>query len=392
MAAPLVLAATVANGADFSPEYTDSAGEGFFSNDTPDTASAEGGNPGDTLGAQRRWAFEKALEFWGLRLDSPVTIRVGANMDSLDCSGSTAVLGQAGPFSFTAFSSSTSPHPIPNTWYPYALVDRFQGTDFDSSNPDVTSTFNSEIDNGCFNGGTWYYALGDPPGNRPSFYENVLHELAHGLGFLTIVDLDTGERAIGSDDVRRDDVYMVFLEDHSLSQTTWPDLTDMERENSVTDTNDLHWVGTDVLGSIGELDNGTSGGHVEMYAPSSLKPGSSVSHWDSDVVDTGSLQDIMTPVASDNQKLLVTEDLLHDIGWNDAPANNCVFADDRLTENATFNGSNSHEACISITYDGAVIGSGNTDALAGQQIVLQNGFTVMSGATFGASTDPGIGL
>lgn len=378
--------------ANFSPEYEDSAGEGFFSNDAPDTLSANDGNPGATLGAQRQWAFEKALEFWGLRLDSLVTIRVRAKMDSQFCENNSAILGSAGPFSFNVFDIGSSPHPIADTWYPYALVDRFSGSDADSSNPDISSTFNKEIDAGCFNGGTWYYALGEAPSNRISFFETVVHEIAHGVGFLTIVDLQTGERAEGNDGIRRDDVYMTALEDHSLSQTTWPDMTDGERADSATDSNDLHWVGADVLGSISELNNGTSNGHVEMYAPNSIEQGSSVSHWDEDVVDAGGLQDVMTHEASDNQKLLVTEDLLHDIGWNNAPANNCIFTQNRLVETATFTGSNAHEACVSVTYDGAVIDSGDTGALARQQVILKNEFTVTLGATFGASTDPGIGL
>lgn len=388
-----VLMIPVAQGANLLPEYNDSSGEGFFSTDSPDSLSQDDGNPGDTLGAQRRWAFEKALEFWGLRLASPVTVRVAAEMNSLECSSDKAVLGQAGPAGFFAFDSGfSSSHPIDDTWYPYALVDRFTGQDENPDNPDILSAFNKDIDNDCLSGQTWYYALGDAPTGRISLFETVVHEIAHGVGFLTIVDLETGERAEGDDEVKRDDIYMVFLEDHSEGQTTWPNLTPTGRQNSATDTNDLHWVGSDVIGSLGDVSDGTSDGHAEMYAPSDLDLGSSVSHWDEDVMDSNSSQDVMTPVKSNNQKLLLTEDLLHDIGWNDAPANNCVFVNDRITESSILTGNNSHDACVSVSYDGAIVDSGETKAFAGQQIIMKNGFRVQEGAVFGAQTDPSIGL
>lgn len=391
-AAIAILMIPAANGATFLPEYNDSSGEGFFSTDPPDSLSQDDGNPGDTLGAQRRWAFEKALEFWGLRLESSVTIRVAAEMNSLECSSSGAVLGNAGPGAFFAFNTGFSPHPIKDTWYPSALVDRFTGSDEDPENSDISSEFNADIDSGCFSGGTWYYALGDAPSGRVSFFETVVHELAHGVGFLTIVDLENGKKAADSEGNRLDDIYMVFLEDHSESETKWPDLTDAGRKNSATDTNDLHWVGSDVTGSLGDVNNGTSDGHTEMYAPSDLKLGSSVSHWDEDVIDSNSQQDVMTPAKSNNQKLLLTEDLLHDIGWNDAPAKNCVLLNDRVTESSILTGNNSHDACVSVTYDGASVDSGETNAFAGQQIIMKNGFRVQEGAIFSVQTDTSIGL
>lgn len=382
----MIAFASAASAATVVPVYADAAGQGFNSNAPPDTASGQDGNPGDTLGEQRRWAFEKALEFWALRLQSTVAIKVGAAMDPLFCSPTSAALGSAGPVGFFTLTPPGTPHPIANTWYPSALVNKYTGNDEIPTQPAISSQFNSNLDTGCFNGGKWYYGLGTPPGGRPSFFEVVLHEVGHGLGVITIVDLSTGAKADGVDDV-----YMAFLEDHTAGMS-WPDLNDNGRMTSATNDGNLHWVGSDVLSSLGNLSSGVSGGHPQMYAPTAFDEGSSVVHWDLDVRDTNNRFDLMRPIATTNMKLLLTDDLLHDIGWNDIQANNCTFSQDRRTVTGSWTGNHVHSACVSVTFDGATIDSGSTSALAGQQIIMQNGFTVEMGATFSANTDPMIGL
>lgn len=109
-----------AQGANFSVNYTDGASEGFNDPGTPHSQSTTDGNPGTTLGEQRRWAFEKAMEFWALRVASSVTITVDAEMtndtNELPCDDTSAVLGSAGPESAVHFSSGGSPHPVADTY------------------------------------------------------------------------------------------------------------------------------------------------------------------------------------------------------------------------------------------------------------------------------------
>ena len=58
----------------------DGPNEGF--ND-PTFAAPVGGNTGTTKGEQRLIAFRHAAELWGATIDSPVTIIVNSNFDSL---------------------------------------------------------------------------------------------------------------------------------------------------------------------------------------------------------------------------------------------------------------------------------------------------------------------
>lgn len=379
--------------ATLEPFYLDGNNEGYNDPGDPHQPSRDDGNPGETLGEQRRWAFEKALEFWAARLDSNVTIQVESEMNDLDCNSTSAVLGGAGAKNVFAnwepASGGTSGRT--DTWYGEALANKLANKDIEPDTRDIGSVFNKTIDESddCLGTNVWYYALGDAPSGTVSFYNTALHEIGHGINFQTFVNLETGEKLKGLDDI-----YMIFLEDHSIPEI-WPNMTEGERSDSAADTGDLHWVGGEVLASIDSLSSGTSGGHVEMYAPSPLEGGSSVSHWDTDVNDNDGNSELMEPSATGTEKVTVTDELFHDLGWNDVPAGNCGFDDDRITDSGrTIRSTVVHEACVSVTLgaDLVVDAKGGLDVLAGHQIFIREGFTVETGATVSIETDAGIGL
>ncbi|MDO3385658.1 disaggregatase related repeat-containing protein [Gilvimarinus sp. SDUM040013] len=82
------------------------------------------------------------------------------------------------------------------------------------------------------------------------------------------------------------------------------------------------------------------------------------------------------------KQILAGNERLHDIAGMGMLGNTCEFSSGQLTLSSMFSGTNNHEACESVTYDGAVISSGETTATAGSEVVLKNGFTVKQGATF----------
>jgi hypothetical protein len=135
----------------------------------------------------------------------------------------------------------------------------------------------------------------------------VLHELAHGLGFLSLVSLETGEKALGVDDI-----YSNMLEDHDLGQL-WPDMTDAQRLASATNTGNLHWVGPQVVAkSLATHSVGIHpSGHVQMYAPTEISGGSSVSHWDTELFPN----ELMEPQLTATHIQTLSEELFWDIGW-----------------------------------------------------------------------------
>jgi hypothetical protein len=285
----------------------DRAGEGF--ND-PSPTEPVGGNLGTTLGEQRLIVFQRAAEMWADVVDSGVEIRVGATFDPLPCGAAAVTLGVAGPNNlFSDFAGAPRPH----TFYGDALADSLAGRDLCppgtcADSDDVTAVFNSVLGTSGCTFPPWYMGLdGNTPPRSPDLLTTILHELGHGLGFLTFMDLRTGRGFMDSDDA-----YMVFLEDH-LTGKTFPEMSNAERVAASTATGDLRWVGPAVVAASGRLTQGAdAAGHVEMYAPGILSPGGSVSHFS----DFLSPDELMEPF--DNGPLPsvgLARELLKDIGW-----------------------------------------------------------------------------
>ena len=290
----------------------DGANEGF--ND-PTPVSPEGGNPGLTLGEQRLNALRFAADIVEglLPTDSPVVIEVGANFDDLgDCEITpeltvSAILGGAGPETVHKDFSSA---PLADTWYTQAQANALEAVDLDPGNNDAGAVFNTSIDDGfvCSSslGGlliNWYYGYDQIVQEiigvnfEIDFVSIVIHELIHAVGFLTLVDLQTGAELLGSPDT-----YSFQLEDHP-SGMAWPDMTDAQRLVSTTSGGNLHWTGANVVSALGQ--------HKGMYDPVTVEAGSSVSHFE--LIGT----ELMEPSYSGpNHNPGLAESLLSDIGWD----------------------------------------------------------------------------
>jgi hypothetical protein len=212
-------------------EVTDPAGIGF--NDTT-PATPEGGNMGTTVGEQRRLAFQHALDVWGRVLDSPVPIRVSASFGPLECTEAHAVLGQAGPANFELYV----PGQDPSVLFPEALADRLVGYDLNPAYPDIEAEFNGSLRE-CFDGLDWYYGLDATAfDDRADLVMTVLHEIGHGLGFLSTVDHETGALIVD---------YMIDPFTALLLDTTtgklFQEMTDAERLAAHGSIRGLVWTG-----------------------------------------------------------------------------------------------------------------------------------------------------
>jgi len=286
---------------------TNAAGEGF--ND-PTPVAPVAGNPATTLGAQRLAAFQAAANEWGAMLVSPVTIVVDARMTSLSCSQNSATLGSAGP---TGNISRDFPGaPVAATWFPQALVNSIVGYDIDTGDADVSANFNQDIGTpGCLESLGWSYVIGtDAPAGTLPFTDTVIHEIGHGLGFLSFVSTSTGALLGGYSDH-----YTRFLMDETPTPTLWTALNDSGRAASARDTGQLTWSGPEIANVAGFLSTGrhASSGRVRMYAPANLSGGSSVSHWDTVLTPN----EIMEHSLQSNNEKRLTNHLMLDIGWKE---------------------------------------------------------------------------
>ena len=302
-----VVAPTAVHAATVTVINNDGPGEGF--NDLT-LAAPVGGNTGTTIGAQRLNAFQYAADIWGGLLSSSVTIRVGAQFNPLTCDATSAILGSAGPNTvYRDFSGA----PVAATYYPGALANALHGSDLDGLD-DISAQFSSTIGTlGCLQGSGWYYGLdSNPPVGKIDFVSVLLHELGHGLGFLTFVNLSTGGKLAGFNDT-----FMRNLEDHGAVPSDYPTMNDAQRVTASTHTANLHWTGANVRAASGVLSAGKAGDHVQMFAPNPQQPGSSVSHWDTALTPNQMMEPMYTGALHSPGLELP---LFQDIGWTLLPA------------------------------------------------------------------------
>ena len=213
----------------------DPPGAGF--ND-PTPVAPVGGNTGTTLGAQRLNAFQAAASKWGETLDSGVPIRVLATWEALPCNDTAAVLGSAGALEvFADFPGA----PQPNAWFGKAQTGKLVGFDPDPGTPDIRARFNVNLGApGCFTGSPFYLGLDNQHGANTDLVTVLLHEFAHGLGFQTYTDDETGKMLAGVPSI-----WDYFLLDTG-SGKVWKDMSDAERVASAVGSGKLVWSGAQV--------------------------------------------------------------------------------------------------------------------------------------------------
>lgn len=280
----------------------DSVGEGL--ND-PAPVAPVGGNSGTTLGEQRFNALQYAADLWSSVLGSSVEITVGVEFNALSCGATSAVLGYAGT---ETIHRDFAGAPRAETWYPQALANSLAGIDLDPAD-DIFAAFNRSIGTTCSFPKTWYYGLDGVPGPAQiDLVTVVLHELGHGLGFISLVGLTTGSTPGGLDEA-----YMVNLEDHSTGKT-YPEMTAGERVAANTDAGDLHWLGASVVAAGSGLTAGRDpiSGHVEIYAPNPAIQGSSLSHFSTALEPDEIMEPVYTGASHD---VGLAAPLMFDLGW-----------------------------------------------------------------------------
>jgi len=192
-------------------------------------ASAVGGNPGTTLGQQRKNALQYAVQQLAQQLNSPVPISVHACWAHLGGTATRATLAHA---TSTNLALSDNSFPMPwlskrHTWYTNTQIARMGGTtpcgalggDCDGVDGDVVEiTFNSDIGTSSVLGGSPFYFgyTSDTSSNSSDFIAIAMHEITHGLGFIGLANTDPSAGPIGA----RAGITTVRRRSHTRT-TTW---------------------------------------------------------------------------------------------------------------------------------------------------------------------------
>jgi len=309
----------------------DGGGEGL--NDTT-AASPVGGNTGTTIGQQRLNVFNRAAAILNATFDITQPVQVSANFDPLYCTSSSATLGSAGPAQYHfLYDSGTSSYTV----FADALVNQLNGSDLDPATVDISANFNSELGNsGCLDGYGWYLGFDAPTGTLNSLLSVVLHEIIHGMGFLSLLQSNGVSGATyGGSPVY--DPYTKLLYDGTQGALL-TSLNDTQRAAAMLNNGNLLWDGTQTNAQLGGLSAGVNSGRMQMYAPVSYESGSSVSHFDT----AATPNELMEPQYTEFLDTAgLARFLLADIGWtlqagNSAPIINTITAQ-TMDEDGTLN-------------------------------------------------------
>ena len=219
------------------------------------------------------WAkkeVQAAVNVWSANFSSSVPITVDASWGR---SSSWGVLGSARPGSFfSAFSGA----PDPSLWYSSATANALAGRDLDKANPEIIIQVNS--------GAIWNTRGDGTPSSTEYDLESVfIHELGHGLGFLSNDAYDPYYGLGSLDQPTPFDAYLQTADGRRLA-----DLPTPSKELGTALTSSLVWNG-----ALGIKANG--GIKPKMYTPSRYESGSSTSHLDENTFSKSGLDSVMTP-------------------------------------------------------------------------------------------------
>jgi hypothetical protein len=218
------------------------------------------------------------------------------------------VLGSAGAVSVLRDFAGA---PLAGTWYPMALANALTGVDNDPTHPDIQAQFNSSINGsvGCLSGYNWYYGYDatPPAGSWIDFVTVVEHEVCHGLGFQSFINVSTGAEFLAFHDD-----YEAISESHGAVPSALTAMTNAQRLTAMTTVTNLHCVGANVQAASVVLSAGKNGTHVQLYAPAAIAPGSTFSHWNTALTP----DELMEPAyTSPNHNRGLATELFKDLGW-----------------------------------------------------------------------------
>lgn len=228
-------------------------------------------------------AFQRAVDIWEHLVYSPVPIRVYAEWQNLGSN----ILGSANTSDFLMNFEGAR---YSQTYYPMALAEKLAGKPLNSDDvEDIYCRFSSTV--------TWHY--GEPqdiPSGTFDFTTVVLHELGHGLGFISTMRVSgqNGNYGFGTPYKSVYDVYIENEEGNNLVDTT------VFKNNSQP----LYRA---LTGNALFFEKGTGAARPRLFAPSQYSTGSSISHLDDNTYPPGTANALMTST-------IATREVTHDPG------------------------------------------------------------------------------
>ena len=242
-------------------------------------------------------AFEFALGILEEIIPTPIQINVLAQFDQLD--GGTLASARA-----TGFFTVTGGGLPDNTIFPIALAEKLSAENLNETDFDLGVSIDERTN--------WYYDFNNPTdiNGQFDFVSVVLHEMLHGLGFLSFTAVEGSLGGIGL----QGGIHLLydrFLEDGE-GRSLIEDIPNGSFElGSLLRGNDLFFGSAFfTINSPNDLP--------KIYSPPGFNPTSSISHIDQ-LLYFRTENSLMTPTTTLNEVIHdpgIALDMLYDIGWN----------------------------------------------------------------------------
>ena len=224
----------------------------------------------NTVPAIARVAVQAAVDTWAANFASSVPVNVNVNWSKASSEGILAAASSKNNYAnFTGAPDKT-------LYYASALANALAGKDLDPANPEIEITITSDA--------PWYLGIdGKCPPKSYDLQSVILHEMAHGLGFISgnyYDELSGLGRIIQPTPF---DAYAQLPDGRRLS-----DMPNSSLETGKALTSTLLWSGENGI----KANNGVK---PLLYTPSVYEPGSSVSHLDEKTFSQSGDNATMTP-------------------------------------------------------------------------------------------------
>ena len=216
-------------------------------------------------------AFQYAVDIWAANFESSVPVEIEIHWEPSTING---VLGSARPGDYyNAFDNA----PDQDLWYPSAIANKLAKKDLAPSKVDIVLRFNSNA--------LWYTNLdGKVPKLNYDLTSTALHEIGHGLGFLSNAEYD---RFFNTGYIIQPTPYDAYVQ--LADGRRFTDFCARSVELGKAMTSPLSWSGD-------LATRANNGAKPKLYSPRPYEDGSSVTHLDEDTFNAGSPNAVMTPV------------------------------------------------------------------------------------------------
>lgn len=219
--------------------------------------------------------FLEAVSVWESILISRIPIKIKTSWESINA---TTLASTGSNRVYRDFSNSA----LKNVWYPPALAEAISGKNLNEENHELTITVNKNI--------AWSYSTNGAKENfKYDLMTVIIHEIAHGIGFLTSMKLGSlnenqGEWGISGFPI----IYDVFVQNGNkqfLTSSTLFGNPSLDLKTNMTGGNLFF-----------NIENKAFKDDLpKMYAPSLFRSGGSISHLDEIKYPKGSANSLMSP-------------------------------------------------------------------------------------------------